>query len=267
MEEFIMSIDIPLISPVSRKYYDYANEKSSLKHHRAEDVRICLEYICDEIIVEFVSETDRKNWEKYDLHSKLKASRSFLDKDIVDKLIDAKIVGNKGVHTGEEGNYSETDIEKSIDSIKEFSLNVFLSYFRINGFGIQRQAWIPTVFSTLPPIYRVHILEEYYKCDPSTFVIDKLSKAYLKSGLEDKAINFLHECYDKKEITDLEYADYLQAIDMLKQNLHVLPIAKDLESAKNNFNNLLPAIEEEKRDSFVCLVSMILNGYHPQNMA
>lgn len=261
-----MSIDIPLISPVSRKYYDYANEKSSLKHHRAEDVRICLEYICDEIIVEFVSEADKKSWKKYDLHRKLEASRCFLDKDTVDKLIEAKIIGNKGVHTGEEGNYSETDIEKSIDSIKEFSLNVFLSYFKINGFGIQRQTWIPTVFSTLPPIYRVHILEEYYKYDPSTFVIDKLSKAYLKSGSEEKAINFLQECYDKKEITDLEHAAYLHAINLLKQSFNMLPIAKDLETAKNNFNNLLPAIEEDKRDGFVCLVSMILNGNHPQNM-
>lgn len=261
-----MSIDIPLISPVSRKYYDYANEKSSLKHHRAEDVRICLEYICDEIIVEFVSESDKKKWKEYHLHDKLKASRNFLDQDIVNKLMDAKSIGNKGVHTGEEGSYSETDIEKSIDSIKEFSLNVFLSYFKKNGFGIQRRTWIPTVFSTLPPIYRVHILEEYYKYDSSTFVIDKLSKAYLKSGSEEKAINFLQECYDKKEITDLEHVAYLQALDLLKQNFHVLPIAKDLESAKNNFNNLLPAIEEEKRDSFVCLVSMILNGYHPQDM-
>ena len=261
-----MSIDIPLISPVSRKYYDYANEKNSRKHHRAEDVRICLEYICDEIIVEFVSETDKKKWGKYNLHRKLEASRSFLDKDIVDKLIDAKIIGNKGVHTGEEGSYSEADIDKSIDSIKEFSLNVFLSYFKVNGFGKQGQSWIPTVFSTLPPIYRVHILKEYYKYDPSTFVIDKLSKAYLKSGSEEKAINFLQECYDKKEITDFERAVYLQDIILLKQSFHMLSIAKDLESAKQNFNNVLLAIEEEKRDSFVCLVSMILNGYHPQKM-
>jgi len=53
-------------------------------------------------------------------------------------------------------------------------------------------------------------------------------------------------------------------MDLLKQNFDKLPIAKDLESAKENFNRLLPAIEEEDRDSFVCLVSMILNGKHPK---
>ncbi len=262
-----MSIDIPLISPVSRKYYDYANEKSSRKHHRAEDIRICLEYICDEIIVEFVSEEDKKKWGKYDLHKKLNASRVFLDKDIVDKLIAAKIIGNKGVHAGEEGNYSESDLEKSIESIKEFSLNVFLSFFKRNGFGNQGSSWFPTVFSTLPPIYRVNILEKYYNFDPSIFVIDKLSKAYLKSGLAEKGINFLYECLDKKEITQEECAYFLQGINLLRQNFDKLPIAKDLESAKNNFNNLLPSIEEEKRDSFVCLVSVILNGNYPQNIA
>lgn len=43
-------IVIPLVSPLSRKYYAHASEKSEHKHHRAEDVRICLEYICDHII-------------------------------------------------------------------------------------------------------------------------------------------------------------------------------------------------------------------------
>lgn len=258
-----MSIDIPLISPVSRKYYNYANEKSSRKHHRAEDIRICLEYICDEIIIEFVSEEDKKKWEKYDLHRKLMASKSFLNEDIVDKLIAAKIIGNKGVHTGEEGNYSERDIEKSIESITEFSLDVFLSFFKRNGFGNQGSSWIPTVFSTLPPIYRVNILEQYYKYNPSPFVIDKLSKAYLKSGLAEDGINFLYKCYDKKEISQEQCAYFLQDINLLRQNLDKLPIAQDLESAKKNFNNLLPAIEKEKRDSFVCLVSIILNGNYP----
>lgn len=72
-----MIIEVPLISPVSRKYYNYANEKDNRKHYRAEDVRICLEYICDEIIKDFVSETGKKNWNSYDLHGKLKASKIF----------------------------------------------------------------------------------------------------------------------------------------------------------------------------------------------
>ena len=42
----------PLISPLSRKYYNYAAEQDERKHHRAEDIRICLEKICNEILID-----------------------------------------------------------------------------------------------------------------------------------------------------------------------------------------------------------------------
>ena len=44
------NISIPLISPLSRKYYQYANDDSEKIHHRAEDVRICIEKVCDSIL-------------------------------------------------------------------------------------------------------------------------------------------------------------------------------------------------------------------------
>lgn len=49
-------------------------------------------------------------------------------------------------------------------------------------------------------------------------------------------------------------------ISLLKENLKRLPIATDLEMSKDNFNSLLPEIAEDERDSFICLMSMILNG-------
>lgn len=259
-----MELDLPLISPLSRKYYNYATESDSRKHHRAEDVRICLEFICDEIIIEFVKEEDKNKWSEYNLHEKLKASRHFLSKKVVQGLIEAKIIGNKGVHQGEEGNYGERDLEKTTDAIRDFSLAVFLSFFKTNGFAPKQKSWIPTVFSTLPPIYRVKILEEYYLLDQSTFVIDKLSKALLKSGEEEQANTFLGECHARNELSDIQYEVLLKDILLLKQSFDKLPIATNLEEAQKNFNNLLPAIDKSERDSFVCLVSMILNGYHPE---
>lgn len=254
-----MRIEVPLISPISRKYYKYAQEKDNRKHYRAADIRICLEYVCDQIIFKFLPEQEK--WCTYDLHDKLKASKAFLDRKIVDRLIKAKITGNQGVHEGEEGKYTEQDLENAADAIKEFSLEVFVSYFKCNGFGVNGNSWIPTVFSTLPPIYRVRILEKYYqKFDKSAFVIDKLSKAYVKSNLETKADEFLCECYKQKEITNEQYDILANDLVLLKNNLDKLPIANNLEMAKRNFNTLLTVIPEEERDTFVCLVSMILNG-------
>lgn len=254
-------IVIPLVSPLSRKYYAYASEKSEHKHHQAEDVRICLEYICDHIIYIFVSEEDKEKWKKYKLDKKIKASRSFLDDEIVNKLLSAKCIGNAGVHEGEEGNYSEQDIVASLVVIREFSLRIFYAYFEKYGFGYTKNSWMPTVFSTLPPMYRVGILEKYYNnCDKSVFVIDKLSKAYLKSGKEQKARTFLRSLYEANEITCEIYEVLDNDISLLKENLKRLPIATDLEMSKDNFNSLLPEIAEDERDSFICLMSMILNG-------
>lgn len=251
-----------LISPISRKYYTYASEKSGKIHHRAEDIRICLEYICDEIIIEFVSDEDKANWIGYDLHTKLKAAKSFVTSATVKKLIRAKIVGNEGVHKGEEGQYTKTEIDNAITAIRQFSMEVFLSYFKNNGFGnFEKGSWVPTVFSTLPPIYRVEILKEYYKLNNSIFVIDKISKALLKSGKESEAKEFLTECFDKKELTNEELSIFVHDLQLLKKSFHLLNIADDLEMSKRNFNTLLPAIKEDERDAFVCLVSMIVNGH------
>ena len=245
-------IVIPLVSPLSRKYYAYASEKREHKHHRAEDVRICLEYICDHIIYIFVSEEDKEKWKKYKLDKKIKASRSFLDDEIVNKLLSAKCIGNAGVHEGEEGNYSEQDIFASLVVIREFSLRIFYAYFEKYGFGYTKNSWMPTVFSTLPPMYRVGILEKYYNnCDKSVFVIE--ARTFLKSS------------YEANEITCEIYEVLDNDISLLKENLKRLPIATDLEMSKDNFNSLLPEIAEDERDSFICLMSMILNGSFEKN--
>lgn len=258
----VLEYNMPLISPLSRKYYTYASEKSGKIHHRAGDIRICLEYICDEIIIEFVPADDKANWISYDLHKKLKAAKSFVSNTTINNLIKAKIVGNEGVHKGEEGQYSKTEIDNAITAIRQFSMEVFLSYFKNNGFGnFEKGSWVPTVFSTLPPIYRVEILKEYYKSNNSIFVIDKISKALLKSGMDTEAKEFLAECFDKKELTSEELNIFMNDLELLKKSFHLLNIADDLEMSKRNFNNLLPAIKEDERDAFVCLVSMVVNGH------
>ena len=63
-----------------------------------------------------------------------------------------------------------------------------------------------------------------------------------------------------KQISSEQFAVLKYDLDLLEQSFDKLHIANDLEMAKDNFNRLLPAIEEEKRDVFVCLVSLVLNG-------
>lgn len=256
-----MEMNLPLISPLSRKYYLYAGETKEKSHHRAIDIRLCLEYVCDEVVIQFVTPETKNKWKKFKLHNKIEAAKEFMDNAIVDKVLIAKGIGNKGAHEGEEGGCTSQDIGDSLESIKQFSLEIFYSFFVKNGFeDVINGAWIPTVFSTLPPIYRVTILCKYYFNNPSPFVIDKLSKAYLKSGMKKEGIDFLEDCLNKKEINENDFLILKHDLDLLEQSFDKLHIADNLEVARDNFNRLLPIIKEDERDIFVCLVSMILNG-------
>ena len=258
------NLTVPLISPLSRKYYQYAFDSEEKIHHRAEDVRICLEKICDSIIIQLVSPATKMKWGGFKLHHKLESCNEFMDPIIVKQLLNAKAIGNIGAHEGEEGNYSQQDINDCLEAIKEFSLEVFYSFFVRNGFGdSEEKSWIPTVFSTLPPIYRIYILEKYYTVKPTVFVINKLSKAYLKNNMKEKAYDFINQCYDKGQINAFEFEVFKNDLKLLEPNLKYFCIARNLEEAKTNFLNLLPAIDEDDRDTFVILFSIILTGDLP----
>lgn len=111
---------LPLISPLSRKYYQYASDDSERIHHRAEDVRICLEKICDSLVIQFVAPSIKSNWGNYKLHHKIEACKKFMDGKVVEGLLNAKCIGNKGVHEGEEGDFTQKDIDESLEAIKNF---------------------------------------------------------------------------------------------------------------------------------------------------
>ncbi len=261
------NLNIPLISPVALKYYEYACDDSERIHHRAEDVRICLEKICDSIIVQLVSSDTKRKWGNLKLHNKLESCKEFMNPEVVNKLLEAKGIGNKGVHDGEEGDFTKQDINDSLDTIKNFSLEVFFSYFVRNGFGdLMQGSWIPTVFSTLPPVYRIQVLEKYYAIEPSVFVIDKLSKAYLKNNMKNKAYAFLSDCHNKGQLSNFELDYFMESLKVLEPNLDKFSIARNLDEAKRNFLDLLPAIDENERDTFVILVSMILTGEQPSEI-
>lgn len=209
----------------------------------------------------------KRKWKDYKLHNKIEACKEFMNPIIVDDLLNAKGIGNMGVHDGEEGNYSSQDIDKSLEAITTFSLEIVFSYFLINGFGnYQHNSWIPTVFSTLPPIYRVMILSKYYNANPSYFVIDKLSKAYLKSNMKEDAYAFLIKCYNNEQLQEFELERLKEDLKLLEPYLNKFSIARNLDDAEKNFLKLLPSIKEDERDSFVILVSMILTGKLPNEI-
>lgn len=257
--------ELPLITPLSAKYYIKATKDENEEYYKAIDIRICLEKICDEMVKEFVSLKTQSSWSSYKtLHSKLIRAKEFMPDAIVSELLNARLIGNKGAHEGEESIICENDIDEALSAIFEFSLEIFVYFFKKNGFDNfeGNSSWMPVVFSTLPPTYRIKILEKYFVFNHSLFVIDKLSMAYLKNNEENQVFKFLSKCLENGYITDYQHLQFVDKLNILKTSLNRLPIAKNLEMAKENFNLLVSQIPENERDNFIFLVSMILNGKH-----
>jgi hypothetical protein len=257
----IMEFEIPLIIPMATKYFDKAKDNNKDLYYRVLDIRLCLEKIADSMIFEFVTDKTQEEWHNYSLHKKLLASKEFLDAKIVDDLIFAKRVGNSGVHKGEETEVSDSEIELSLLAVSNFSIEIFVAYFKKYGFHNKGDsAWVPTILSTLPPSYRIRILEQYFDFDNSVLVIDKLAMAYLKNDMVEQCVKFIMNCYKDELISGYQYSELIEKMKLLKENLHKFSIAKNLEMSKENFENLMDIIPENQRGKFGILVSMILGN-------
>ena len=81
--------------------------------------------------------------------------------------------------------------------------------------------------------------------------------------MKEKAYDFINQCYDKGQINAFEFEVFKNDLKLLEPNLKYFCIARNLEEAKTNFLNLLPAIDEDDRDTFVILFSIILTGDLP----
>lgn len=253
MENYI----VPLISPLSRKYYDYACNDEAYLHHRGLDIRHCLEIICNELVCKLLEPENPEKWLKYPLFDKIKSTSEFLDKQVYSDIMQARLLGNVAVHEGEEGSYNADDIENALHAITQFSIELLYHALDKYGFSEKTPSTL-TLVSVLPPVYRVQVLEKLYKNGTTTYtVIDKLSKAYLKNGEEQKAYDFLKQCLDEAEIS---YDDCLYLARGIAQLSPLLPqcsIAQSLEMSRQNFNRLHNG---EDSDAMVCLLSIILNG-------
>lgn len=256
-----MSNEIPLIVPIAASYFRKAMDSQNDLYYRSIDIRLCLERIADSMIYEFVPPHIKGKWNEYKLHRKLLAAKEFLDNNIVSDLIDAKKIGNMGAHEGTEANIVEGNIEFSLEAVSNFSLEIFVSYFKVYGFHNSGPSkWAPTILSVLPPKYRIEILNKYFEYDKSLLVVRKLAMAYLKNGQNNECFKFIESSY-RDNLISKEEAEWLKGdMELLINNIRLLPISESLEMAKDNFEKLVSGIPEDEINQFALLVSMILGS-------
>lgn len=100
-------------------------------------------------------------WKKKKLEEKIKDLENYFPQDISNRIHDIRKVGNKGAHQSGHKNLKEEELNKILIDLSKICEWTILSYFKNNGF--EQHPWLPTIFSTLQPIYRIRILEDLFE--------------------------------------------------------------------------------------------------------
>lgn len=160
---------LPLLPETSLPYFEDAQSGNKL-YLRAISIRSCLENIVDTVfvqLIDFDKDCTLKQWEKKDLNDKLNILKSFFPSEINTEIHRIRQIGNRGAHQKGHDSLTTQDVEDALNNLSRVCEWTILSYFKKHGFN--QDSWMPTIFSTLQPIYRIRILEDLF----SSLEIDK----------------------------------------------------------------------------------------------
>lgn len=159
-------IEIQKISPLMPKEalsYFVDGTSGNRLYLRATSIRNCLENIVETIFIYIIDDNKKNKWRKENLNGRLELLKDFFPQDINEKLHKIRKVGNKGAHQAGHKDLIEEEIELTLNDLSQICELTILSYFK--KYGFIEHSWIPTVFSTLPPVYRIRILEQLFTID------------------------------------------------------------------------------------------------------
>lgn len=287
---------LPLLPKSALEYFNDV-ETSNKLYLKATSLRTCLENIADTIFIHIINDnTDihTKEWEKLALYEKLKMLKIFFPKNIQKRLSYIRKVGNQGTHPKLHKMLKENDIIISLNDLSKLSEWTILSYFQKYGFKLN--TWLPTIFSTLQPIYRIRILEPYFnslkfeneelirhlekiqfntnnfiftkieditdrekKLDEIILIIDKLSMAYLKNNEYEKSINFIESCFNENKINERFKNEMLKKLYLLRESINYLSISQSIEETQNMFTEIMKVVKKEEESLFITIFTAIIS--------
>lgn len=246
--------------PKAALEYFFDGESDNRLYLRATSIRNCLENIVDTIFIHILNDEQRKDWENKNLFNRLNSLSEFFPDERSEKIHSIRKIGNKGAHHRGHKELTEEDLDLSLKDLSQICEWTITAYFVKNGFT--EHPWIPTVFSTLPPIYRIRILEEVLASESKKFehieagfllLIDKLAMAYLKNRERVKSIQFVEGMYEKRYVNNLFKEQMLDKLESLWKEIDNLPISTNLEETRRNLDKILPAVRKEDESLFVTL--------------
>lgn len=287
---------LPLLPKSALEYFKDAEDSNKL-YLKATSIRNCLENIVDTIFIHIVDHSNTINlnqWNNKKLFDKLKSLENYFSEDIFAQIHNIRKIGNKGAHSKSHKELSQENISITLQDLSQLSEWTILAYFKKYGFKVN--TWLPTIFSTLQPIYRIRILEPYlnslsidneefinhqekiqYNSDNFIFtekkditeqdieldeiilIIDKLSMAYLKNREYKKSIEFIENCFDRKIINQRLKIEILDKLNMLWNEIDNLPISNNILDTKKHFENIMKVVKKEEETLFITLFTAVIS--------
>jgi len=148
------------------QYFNDSSELSYPTYMRVVGVRNCLENIVNTVFIYLTDKKSKETWiKKTTLSKKINLTENYFPEHIFTKINNLRILGNT-VHpdTEEHNSLTHEEINLALEDVSKICEWVISTYLK--KYGFHEESWIPTMISTLPPIYRISILEDlfnYYK--------------------------------------------------------------------------------------------------------
>lgn len=150
--------DYPPLMP-QRAFDYYLDERDASRlYQKAVSIRNCLENLFRTVLVHLVDPKDGGAVRTAKLSRRIDLLKHFFPQDVIDSLHRIRKLGNDGAH---EENHKKLSSERIRTGLRDLGLVcewTILTYFKKHG--LRSNAWVATLFSTLPPVYRVRILKQ-----------------------------------------------------------------------------------------------------------
>lgn len=152
----------------------------------ATSIRYCIENLCDVFLVYFAERAPTKSWLAKTVSDKLKIlkNENFFPEVIYNRLKRINEIGTSGAHVQRHNELNLADVEVAIKDLGKVCEWTLLQYFLRHGFHTQH--WVLTIFSTLPPKYRLSILDELFR-EKETEYAEKYSYIFPISEISPEA--------------------------------------------------------------------------------
>ncbi|CAA6808199.1 MAG: Unknown protein [uncultured Sulfurovum sp.] len=245
--------NVPLLPESTMRYFEDSSQVSYPTYMRAVGIRNCLENIVNTVFMYLTTKESKEKWiKKTTLAKKIELTKTYFPDNIFKKIDNLRLLGNT-VHpdTEEHKNLTHEEINLALKDISKVCEWVIITYLKKNGF--HTNSWIPTMLSTLPPIYRVSILEELF----DFFKQDILDKKELLDYLSyvQSPVEYYTYAMASGQMTFEEYKDITsKPLPKSKEFSQILLIIDKLAMAylKNgDFNKSIEFINFQIEEQFI----------------